>query len=475
MSRPSLSRRTFLQIVIVPASVGLLAACGGATAPPVSTSPVAAGAVPTKVTAPPTVASTTATVATQATSAPAAAQGAGNTLTVLSWSTPDTVGRQVDDKELTEYGKAHNVTIKGQDVPFGEYLRKLQTMFAANVAPDVLWDSIWRQGPFVKAGALVPLDDLAAKDQNLPKYKSVALDMGKYGGKLYGLPTAASTWVLYFNSDLFTAAGLPTPIEMQAAKKWTWESCLDAAQKMTKTAGGRTTQYGYMTDPQYYTWATYAYNNGGEVLNKEKTKFLVNTPETTNALQWLADMIVKLKASPTVTDQQQEGYVPRFASGKLGMMTTWAGTGIDIQKAAPNKFKWDVIAAPETKRTGGYWHANLININSKTKDKDNAWGVCKLLSSLDIEKKRLEAGISNTPLIDDPELIKVYGKSMPMANAKVVIDLLDASIPLPYNDNWEEQRFKVLEPFMQKVYAGDTTAAAGMPEVQKQLDALLPT
>ncbi len=61
-----------------------------------------------------------------------------------------------------------------------------------------------------------------------------------------------------------------------------------------------------------------------------------------------------------------------------------------------------------------------------------------------------------------------------MPNAKVVIDLLDASIPLPYNDNWEEQRFKIIEPFMQKVYAGDTTAAAGLPEAKTQLDALLP-
>jgi multiple sugar transport system substrate-binding protein len=454
-----------LALIVSGTGLGLLAACGGsAAAPPAATTAPKPGATP---------APTTAAAAAQPTAAPAQAAASG-AFTVLSWSTPDTVGRQVDDKELQAYAKDHNMTIQSQDVPFGEYLRKLQTMFAANVAPDVLWDSIWRQGPFVKANALVPLDDLVAKDQSLPKFKQVALDMGKYNGKLYGLPTAASTWVLYFNADLFKAAGLQTPLELQAAKQWNWDNCLKAAQQLTKTASGRTTQYGYMTDPQFYTWATYTYNNGGEILNKDHSKFLVDSTETVTALQWLADMVVKLKASPTITDQQQEGYVPRFASGKLGMMTTWAGTGIDIQKAAPDKFKWDVIAAPESKRTGGYWHANLININAKTKDKDVAWGVCKLLASLDIEKKRLAAGISNTPLIDDADLVALYNKSMPMPNAKVVIDLLDASIPLPYNDNWEEQRFKIIEPFMQKVYAGDTTAAAGLPEAKTQLDALLP-
>lgn len=438
-----------------------------------------AGCAPGPAAAPTTTGGTSPAPTSATGSAPAAtaAPVSGSaTVNVLTWAPANDVGRNNDQKYLDAYIKQHNLnlTVKTQDVPFGSYMQKLQTMFAGDVAPDVLWMSIWRTGPFVKANKIMSIDDLASKDKSLPKYRPVAYNDGKFGGKLYGLPTAASTWVLFYNEDLFKQAGLKTPRELQAVNQWNWDEAVTAAQKLAKSTSGRLTQFGFMTDPQFYTWCTYAYANGGEFLSSDHTKFLVASKPTTEALQWLADMITTRKVSPSITDQQQEGYVPRFVSGKLGMMNDWAGTGVDIHNAVQNKFTWDVIAAPWTKNEVGYWHPNLIEVNAGTKVKDQSWEICKQLASLGIEKSRLEAGISNTPVIDDESLVGLYTKTMPMKNAKVVIDLLDKSVPLPYNDNWEEQRFKVIEPFMQEVYAGKYKAADKIAEIQTKLDGMLP-
>src|SRR5437899_6437191 len=60
--------------------------------------------------------------------------------------------------------RSPGVTIKTEDVPFNDYMKKLQTMFAADIGPDVLWDSIWRQPKFVQANAVIGLDDLRSEE-----------------------------------------------------------------------------------------------------------------------------------------------------------------------------------------------------------------------------------------------------------------------------------------------------------------------
>lgn|GEM_PF-6400853 len=455
-----LSRRHFLGASALGGFTALLAAC--------SQTPAAA----------PTSAPTSAAAATtgSAPAATAAPSGSSTTINVLTWAPANDVGRNADQKFLDSYVSANhlNITVKTQDVPFGTYMQKLQTMFAGNVAPDVLWMSIWRTGPFIEANKLIALDDYVKTEKSMPTYRPVALNDGKFGGKQYGLPTAASTWVLYFNTTLFQEAGLKTPLELEAANNWNWDQAVAAAEKITQSSGGRTSQFGWMTDAQFYTWATYAYANGGEFLSQDHTKFLLSSKETTDALQWLGDMIVSRKVSPSVSDQQQEGYVPRFASGKLGMMNDWAGDSINIHNAMQGKFEWDIIAAPWTSKQVGYWHPNLIEINSATKAKDSAWVICRELASTDIEKNRLQAGIPNTPVINDQSLVSLYTKTMPIKNAQVIIDLLDKAIPLPYNDNWEEQRFKVIEPFMQEVFNGQVKAADKINEIETKLNTMIP-
>jgi len=461
-----LSRRGFLGIGAATGFTALLAACSQSPAATPTTAPASS-------TAPKP---TSAAASTSAPAATAAPSGTNTTLNVLTWAPANDVGRNADQKYLDSYIAANhlNITVKSQDVPFGTYMQKLQTMFAGNVAPDVLWMSIWRTGPFIEANKLIALDDFMKTEKSMPKYRPTAFNDGKFGGKQYGLPTAASTWVLYFNTTLFQQAGLKTPLELEAANNWNWDQAVTAAEKITQSTGGRTSQFGWMTDTQFYTWATYAYVNGGEFLSQDHTKFLLSSKQSTDALQWLGDMIVSRKVSPSVSDQQQEGYVPRFASGKLGMMNDWAGDGINIHNAMQGKFEWDIIAAPWTAKEMGYWHPNLIEINAATKAKDSAWTICAQLASTEIEKNRLQAGIPNTPVIDDEALIALYTKTMPMKNSKVIIDLLDKAIPLPYNDNWEEQRFKVIEPFMQEVFNGQIKAADKIGEVQTKLESMLP-
>jgi multiple sugar transport system substrate-binding protein len=473
------------------ATTVLFAACVGAQYAPTATSapskpaeaPTPAAAAPTTVAAAPApaggapaVAPTTAPAAAPA--AKPAASTAPVTLTFMSWSPGDSLGRKIDIALADEYAKANpGVTIKTDDVPFNDYMKKVQTMFAADIGPDVLWDSIWRQPKFVQANAIIGFDDLVKGDATIPKYTPAALEMGKYKGKLYGLPVAASTWVMHYNVTLFKEAGLKTPAELKAANQWSWDAVKDAALKIGKREGDRLTMQGYMTDRQVYTWITYAFNNGGQFVSKDGAKFSVDAKECADALQWLADFILTHKVSPSLTDQQGGDYIPRFSTGKLAMMTTWAGSAIDIKNVVQGKFEFDIIEMPPSKagkEVGGYWHANLMNVNAKTKSRDHAWGLAKVAAGAKAETARVEAGQMNTPVIDDANLIKTFRDRLPVKNVQVVLDLLNNSIPLPYNESWEEQRFSLVEPYMAEVYDGKKKIADSIAELNTKINALSP-
>jgi len=158
------------------------------------------------------------------------------------------------------------------------------------------------------------------------------------------------------------------------------------------------------------------------------------------------------------------------------MMCTWAGTAGDVLAVAKDKFVFDVIEPPPAKaggRVGGYWHANLVNVNTKAKSREHGWGLTKLVAGARAEIMRVEAGQLNTPLIDDPALIQAYKTKSPVKNSQLVFDLLKTPITLPYNENWEEQRFKVVEPYMAEVYDGKKIADS-IGAINKQLNDLSP-
>jgi hypothetical protein len=87
---------------------------------------------------------------------------------------------------------------------------------------------------------------------------------------------------------------------------------------------------------------------------------------------------------------------------------------------------------------------------------------------------RIEAGQLNTPVIDDPALIETYKKTTPVKNGLIVIDLLKTPVPLPYNENWEEQRFTVVEPYMAEVYDSKKKIPETVADVNKKLNELSP-
>jgi xylobiose transport system substrate-binding protein len=120
-------------------------------------------------------------------------------------------GNTVEKQIVAEFNKTSPVKAKLSTIPGADYQQKLQTVIGTGNAPDVFFN--WGGGsiqPFVKAGLLLPLDDMIQKN---PKLKSSFLpsvfDTAKVDGHDYGIPMRGTQPVLLFqNKSVLKQAGI---------------------------------------------------------------------------------------------------------------------------------------------------------------------------------------------------------------------------------------------------------------------------
>lgn len=129
-----------------------------------------------------------------------------------------------------------NLTVETMHVP-DNYGTKINALFAAGTPPDSgLFDMAAGQG-MIAGGMLLDLTPSINRDRARFKPDDVDqrffLPMKDAAGKSYGVPYTQSVNAIFFNENLFRAAGEPTPMELFRADKWTWEAFLKGAQRTT--------------------------------------------------------------------------------------------------------------------------------------------------------------------------------------------------------------------------------------------------
>ena len=90
---------------------------------------------------------------------------------------------------------------------------------------------------------------------NLRDYRDVkavmsALDPWMKDGKVYGIPFTNAGNVMYYNEDIFTKAGVPTPRQLLEEGNWTWDKVREISKDLVAKGGAR---YGYMFGNNIFT------------------------------------------------------------------------------------------------------------------------------------------------------------------------------------------------------------------------------
>ena len=364
-SKTTLTRRKFLQIGLGAAgAVGLasLTACAPRPAAPASEPTAASGAAGNATTEP------------APTSVPAAA-GQSN-LRLLTWAS----GGDLDlHKKAFDLFAQANTTVKVEaiSVPFADYYTKVQTEAAGGNLSDVVnigeaYTSRWAQSKVI-----VNMNQFIKEDSGFDQkdFFPNVLENFMYEGGVYVLPKDYVTWGLFYNKTLFDAAGMPVPDDT-----WTWspdgqDKYTDAAKKLTKQEGSRTVQYGTMAPAGWGYWVPRVKDVGGHYLDDTHKKCVIDTPESTAAIQWIGDLINKYKVAPSA-EAEQGGF--NFASGKVAMMPQ--GTYM-VPGLLDAKFEWSVAPHPQgPKSLNSVMFSSGYAISSQSKFQQDAWKLASFMT-----------------------------------------------------------------------------------------------
>lgn len=312
---------------------------------------------------------------------------------------------------------------------FTDYLTKLQTLLAAGTPPDVIsLGNEWFPA-FMSKGAFADLTPYTKNDPelDLSDYIPRTLEVLTHDGKLYALPTSFSVDALYYNKDAFDAAGVPYPDET-----WTWETLLDAAQKLTvRDSSGRVVQYGW-TDSGLNMWP-WIWQNRGQVFDDERnpTRSTLTDPQVVEAVQFYYDLSLKHKVAPNVAELQQTPQRELFMSGRVAM--SYDNCGAQVPFADITDFQWDVAMLARGKERVTPMAENGYALSAASEHPQEAWTLIKFLSGPEAVRVLVRAGGSMPCLVelagsDEVQVKQAFIDSIPYAqpifSAPQMLDML---------------------------------------------------
>lgn len=276
---------------------------------------------------------------------------------------------------LIEAFEAANPNIKVEliDIASADYTQKLTVMLNGGNDLDVVWIKDGDTTPSIAArGQLEDLTPYIERDKiDLSAYNGVAETLN-IGGKQVAIPISTGFYVLYYNKDIFDAAGVSYP-----TNDMTWAEFEELAAKVT-SGEGSDKNYGAL----FHTWQACVQNWGvqdGEhtILDTEYSFF-----------KPYYEMALRMQEAGTIMDYStlKSGnihYSSAFQQGHIAMMPmgTWfIATMINAVKAGDTDVKWGVATIPHAEgMEAGYTVGSTtpMGINANSKNKEAAWEFVK--------------------------------------------------------------------------------------------------
>ena len=269
---------------------------------------------------------------------------------------PVAVGGPVT-KIIDEYAanfEKENAGIKIKPIYAGDYQQTVAKVLTAIKGGDTPETAILLAADLfllTDEDVVVPIDDFVktADDKAwLETFYPAFMENAKLKGKTYAVPFQRSTPVLYWNKDLFKAAGLD-PDKGPA----NWAEMREMAKKLTrKDASGATTQWGIQIPSDGNTawlFTGMTTGNGARLTNADGNKVAFDDPKVIEAVQNWHNLSKVDGTQPSGLISW--GATPRdFLEGKAAMIWHTTGNLTNIKTNA--KFGFGVAYLPGNRQNG---------------------------------------------------------------------------------------------------------------------------
>ncbi len=370
--------------------------------------------------------------------------------------------------------KHPRITVSLSTDPFSTYATRLLTLFASGNPPDVTEMVDVDFYEFASKGLFIDLTDYIRQDPDLSldapgygQFYTSITDFFKSGKSIFAIPGSVNPFGIGYNVDMFKTAEVPTPYEQWKSGKWTWDAFVHTAQQMTRKFNGKKV-YGYCDFANIWNIATRIWQNGGEILNREKTQVLVDRSAAYDAIQWYFDLYLKHKVAPVSLRSPDAVGMNRFAAQEVAMFDGNPGARAGL-KSVP--FEWGVAPQPKQREyaswTGGFGYA----ITKASNNPDAAWEFIRYASSATESEYLMRAGA----LTGSANIKAMHSSAFlhtPPDHVSTFLDMLKSAQPQPFIAQ-NEKFLEIWNNQMDLVAIGRKSAKSAAVTIKQQVQPLL--
>jgi multiple sugar transport system substrate-binding protein len=328
--------------------------------------------------------------------APAGTEASG---TVEFWHPFTDRENDAMDAVISDFKAAHpkiKVTVKG-----GQDDAKMTQAIGAGTGPDVgLSYSTDIVGKFCSSGAWIDLNPYLTRDKiDLDKFAGPVKQYTEFQGKRCSMPVLADAYGIYYNKDLFAAAGIAAPPKTLA-------DLADDAKKLTvRNPDGSIKVAGFLPEWGYYenSPAHLAPAVGATWLTKDGKSDIGSDPAWKDLLTWQKDLVDwygydKLEAfRSSLGDEFSADNA--FQKGQVAINVDAEFRLAFLADQAPG-LKFGVAPLPTRDGTNygaGYVTGNVIGVSKGAKNPEAAWELVKYLTANTATIVKLSNSLKNVP------------------------------------------------------------------------------
>jgi multiple sugar transport system substrate-binding protein len=378
--------------------------------------------------------------------------------------------------------KLPNITVTDVVKPFGDiWTANIAAVAAGSGMPDVIVSDRPTIPKDAEQGIYMDLQEWADRDGvTRDQFYDWAWDQATFEGDVYGIPHETDVRVLFWNKQLFEAAGLDpeTPPE-------TWSQVEEYADMLdVQNADGSYQRIGFMPlfNAGFDIWS---YANDANMIAEDGTP-QINNPKAVETMEWIKSWVDRYGGWQAVQDfRAQFGAPPNdiFMSNGVAMWVDIFGYNSQLEFYRPRadtaeplgevsdadpRMDWGIGLMPHgDDADAGTWSGGFsMSIPTGSDNAEAAWEFIKCATGAEGQAswaRDTQAQPTNIQAAEDPVL-----QSNP--TWQVVDDALASStggvqvIPYP---NWGEQ----LEQRYEQVWTGALTPQEALDEAQAAVEA----
>lgn len=390
-----------------------------------------------------------------------------------------------------------NITMnETQCNPTGEnYTEVLLANIAAGSPADatIVWSS---PVTYAVRGALEPLDEAMAisKNSSLENWPEGVLASCQYKGVTYGLPAAAAPYAMYYNADMFEAAGISSdPKDFPK----TWDELRLLSKEFTKWDGDLLLSAGFLPwgSPEDFfgqavEFVIWSHANGGGVFDAANLKYTIDSEQNIEmmryALEWWEEEyngdLIAVNTSNSWSVYGGGERAPAWGQGIYAIQNNGYWIATDMYDVSEMQFNnWNVAPYPigpsGSKTASGYWPNWLVIPKGVPHIKESF----DYLDYMVVEGMKVWFGIvpdlpANKKFPKDfvpPTLIEKVGKDFATEVNTFFHNQLNDAVPMwnsPVEDFYLDQLTVAMEQILSKAATPEEALGAVQVACQDELD-----